>query len=293
MPCAASWAASPGSRPRAPVPGIGSRRSCRRSATAHTCRSGRAGRDRPDAPAPRRGGSTGPRPSGPTVATDTARREPLLAPSDRLRLEGHLGVCRAQRQKAQPHAQARHRGLHPAVGDRGDEAAAQPRHRAGDGREARQVDVDLERSGRQCREVARGLHELFDVMPHFVEHRVGQRRGRERPRAISAFSQASQWCQLGPEDPLGNPESGQRIRHDGDGVLVLPGPVPRSDTPRRTRRKTLDRVAQEAIEQVEVDRPDLALQGVRQERREVALLMEHRRGPLRGSPRRSSRGGRG
>jgi hypothetical protein len=51
----------------------------------------------------------------------------LARPPDRLRLEGHLRVRRAQCQETQPRTQPQ-RGLHPAVGHHGDDGAAHTRH---------------------------------------------------------------------------------------------------------------------------------------------------------------------
>ena len=187
---------------------------------------------------------------------------------------------RAQRQETQPRAQPKRR-LHPAVGHRGDDVAAHPCHRPDDGREARQVDVDLERLRRQNREVAAGQHELLDVVLHLVEHRIGQRRRWEHPPSdLGLFAIVpARPAEPGPEDPLGNPPLGQRVGDDRDGVLVLTGPVPQGHA-ESLAQEDLDRIAQEAIQQVDVDRLHLALQGVGQEPPESLVLLQRGAGAV-------------
>ena len=143
------------------------------------------------------------------------------------------------------------------------------------------MDLDLERLRWQCCELATGQNELFDVMLHFVEHRVGQRRRRQRAPCdlgLLAVVPAGP-AEPGPEDPLGDSPLGQRVRHDRNGVLVFAGAVPQRH-PEAFPQEELDRIAQEAIQQVDVDGPDLALQGVGQERPEVAVLVELGAGPF-------------
>ena len=184
-----------------------------RQRLAHA-RVGRARRDRPDALRAVSWRTCGSSPRGPMVATDTARREPLLARPMVWASKGTSGLGRAQRQEAQPRAQAQGR-LHPAVGHRGDDAAAHPGHRPDEGREARQVDVDLERLRWA---VLRGDHRPERALRCRAAFRPAPGRpatpGGSAPRAISAFSQASQLAppSRAPRIRSAIPHCGQRVR---------------------------------------------------------------------------------
>ena len=112
-----------------------------------------------------------------------------------------------------------------------------------------------------------GLDQLFDVVLHFVEHRVGQRRRRQlAPGRLGLLTVVpARPVETGAQDPLCNPPLGEGVRIDRDGVLVLVGPVPQRD-PEPLAQEHLDGVAEEPVEQVDVDGLDLEVQRVGQER---------------------------
>ena len=165
----------------------------------------------------------------------------LARPPDRLRLEGHLRLGRAQDQEAQPRAQPQRR-LHPAVRHHGDDVAAHPGHRPDDGRQARQVDVDLERLRWQCREVTRRPERALRCRAAF-------RRAPGRP-ATPAGSAPRADLGLLARVPAGPAEPGARgsarrsptrsARPRSIGMASSYSRVrSHSETPSRSRRKTL------------------------------------------------------
>ena len=151
------------------------------------------------------------------------------------------------------------------------------------GAAVRQVDVDLSDPGAGSGRSARGRDELLDVCVHLVEHGWASTPGGSAPRAISAVSQASQLgpAESGREDPLGDPPPLSASELDGEGVLGVTGPVPQRHA-EAFAQEDLHRVAEEAIEPVELDVRTSRRQGVGQERREVPVADGARPGRRRG-----------